>query len=294
MGEMLVPVLLGVAHLVVCVIWFFGGKIARQEAVLYLPLVVLLPVTGVICAAILSRRVSEEVETPISKLYRIVEKDLMSVNAGRPELDNVVPFDEVLLLSDDQMRREVMMHILRRDPFLYLEVLKAAKVSSDVEVTHYATTTIMEIQRDLDIAMQKAEEGYNAEPSDIDAVNRYISALSSYINTGLLLENRMVQLRRQLSKILEHKLSIFPNSRSAHLLLIETSINLGNYSRAEEIATQMREKWPNDEASWLKSLHVCMASGDAEKKSEIASRLKEALVHWSRAGKQEVEFICGN
>lgn len=293
MGKILVLALICVAHLLVCAIWFFLRKAAKQETLLQLPLVLCLPVIGLFCALVSSRRVNAELETPISKLYRLVEKDLMSVNAGRPELDNVVPFDEVMLLSNDQTRREVMMHILRRDPFLYLEVLKAAKVSSDVEVTHYATTTIMEIQRDLDISMQKAEEDYNTTPDDIDAVNRYISVLSSYINTGLLLENRMVQLRHQLSEVLEHKLAIFPNSRSAHLLLIENCINLGKYPRAEEIAAQMRERWPNDEASWLKSLHVCMASGNSEKKSEIASRLKEALIHWSRAGREEMEFICG-
>jgi len=293
MGEIPLPLLLVIIHLLACAGWFLFARVPKWEAILYLPLILLLPVIGVTCAWVLSRRVAAEIETPISKLYRHVEKDLMSVNAGRPEMDNVVPFDEVLLLSNDQTRREVMMHILRRDPFLYLEVLKTAKVSTDVEVTHYATTTIMEIQRDLDITMQKAEEDYNETPEDIEVVNRYISALSSYIDTGLLLENRMVQLRNQLAEILEHKLSIFPNSKSAHLLLIETYIKLGNYPRAEYIAAHMRERWPNDETSWLKSLYVYMAANDAEKKSAIASQLKETLINWSRTGRQEAEFICG-
>ena len=290
-----VLLLLCLAHLLLCARWFFSAKTSRKDAVLQLPMVLLLPGFGVLCALISSRAPGGKRETPVSKLYRVVDRDIMSVNAGRPELDAVVPFDEVLLLSNDQSRREVMMHILRRDPFLYLEMLKAAKVSSDVEVTHYATTTIMEIQRDLDINMQNAEEAFTASPDNIDAVNHYISALSSYIDTGLLLENRMFQLRNQLSGVLEHKLVIFPKSRSAHRLLIDNDIKLGNYTRAAEIAAHMRKEWPDDETSWLKSLYVCMASGDAEEKALITSLLKKSdAINWSRSGREEAEFLCGH
>ena len=293
MNTILVLLLLSFFHVLVCCLWFFYSKIPRKEMYLLLPMVLFLPVIGLLCAWISARTIQENRETPVSKLYRNVEKDIASVDAGRPELDAVVPFDEVMLLSNDQSRREVMMHILRRDPFLYLEVLKAAKVSSDVEITHYATTTIMEIQRDLDIAMQNAEEAYNIDSNNLDAVNRYISALSSYIDTGLLLENRMLQLRNQLSEVLEHKLTIFQNSKGAHLLLIENEIILGKYTRAAEVAAQMREKWPTDEASWLNSLHVCMAAGDAKQKTQITSQLKNALINWSRSGREEADFLCG-
>ena len=281
-------------HLFLCAIWFFHIRKRKSEALLVLPLVLCLPFVGVVCEWINSRTSSEGLETPVSKLYRVVAMDNMSVNTGRQELDTVVPFDEVMLLSNDQSRRNVMMHILRRDPFMYLEVLKSAKESSDVEVTHYATATIMEIQRDLDISMQNAETAFELNSDDVDAVNRYITALTSYINTGLLLENRMLQLRERLSEVLEHKLSIFPNSRSAHLLLIESYIKLRKFDRAAEVAAMLREKRPSDEASWLKSLHVCMASGDAEEKAQLSSKLKTETINWSRSGREEAEFLCGD
>ena len=290
--NLILPLLLFV-HILSCALWFFFGKVSKKEGAILLPMTVFLPVVGLICAWISSRRIREERETPVGRMYRLSEKDTMSVAAGRPELDTVIPFDEVLLLSNDKSRREVMMHILRRDPFMYLEMLKRAKVSSDVEITHYATTTIMEIQRDLDIAMQEAEAAFKENPDDIDTVNRFISAISSYLDTGLLLENRMIQLRSQLSEVLEHKLSIFKNSRSAHRLLIENEIKLGNYKRAGEVAAEMCEMWPEDENSWLNSLHVCMASGNAGEKALIAEKLKIAIINWTRAGREEAEFLCG-
>jgi len=286
--------LLIILHVSLCALWFFFAKKRGKEMGVLMLVVLFLPVIGITAAFLCTRAIGENRETPVARMYRMVEKDIMTVNAGRQELDVVVPFDEVMLLSNDQSRREVMMHILRRDPFLYLEVLKAAKSSSDVEVTHYATTTIIEIQRDLDIAMQSAGEAYSEDSDDIDSVNRYINTLSSYINTGLLLENRMLQLRGELSDVLEHKLSIFPNSRSAHLLLIENAINLGKHERAAEVAAGMREKWPTDEASWLKSLHVYMASGNAQKKADIALQIKNEIIHWSRSGREEAEFLCGD
>jgi len=293
MDDKYILLILLVIHIALSFLWYRYVKIPKKNALILLPLVICLPGIGLICALISARTVSNVLETPVSKLYRRIENEALSVATSKRELETVVPFDEVLLLSNDKSRREVMMHILRRDPFQYLEMLKAAKVSSDVEITHYATATIMEIQRDLDIAMQNAEENYRANPDDLDAANRFISALSSYISTGLLLENRMLQLRQQLSDILRHKLIIFPNSRSAHQLLIENEINLGNYTRAAAVAADMREKWPDEEVSWLESLHVYMASGDSDGKAAIAEKLSAAIVNWSKAGREEADFLCG-
>ena len=290
---LLIVVLVCLVHIAACVLWFLFGKLNKAEALVMLPLVVCLPVFGILIGIISVRQAGEAQETPLEKMYQQVERDIASVNTGRPELDAVVPFDEVLMMSNDHARREVMMHILRRDPFAYLEMLKTAKSSSDVEITHYATTTIMEIQRDLDIAMQKAEADYTANPDDLDTVNRFISALSSYIGTGLLLENRMIQLQNQLSDVLEHKLLIFPNSRSAHLQLIENNIHLGNYERAAAVAAEMCEKWPFDEESWLNSLHVCMASGNITEKTRIAMQIQILPINWSKAGREEADFLCG-
>ena len=293
MAGVIILIIFVIIHVSSCLVYAFYYMKSRKEALLLLPIMLCIPVFGLLCAWISARNQKEEFETPVSKLYRYVEKDVMSVNAGRPELDTVVPFDEVLLLSNDKARREVMMHILRRDPFAYLEMLKTAKVSSDVEITHYATTTIMEIQRDLDINMQKTEAAYNESPDNLDCVNHFITALSSYINTGLLLENRMLQLRQQLSEVLEHKLSIFPNSRSAHLLLVNNEINRVNYKRAGEVAAMMREKWPLDETSWITSLHVAMISGNAVEKADLTAQMVTLPVNWSRAGREESEFLCG-
>jgi len=293
MNEKYLLLLLFFIHILSCALWLVFGAGRKKEALVLLPMLFFLPGIGLLCAWISTRNLKMAVETPVSKLYEQTEKEALSVQAGRPELETVVPFDEVLLLSNDKTRREVMMHILRRDPFQYLEMLKTARVSSDVEITHYATATIMEIQRDLDITMQHAEDGYRINSDDIDSVNRFISALTSYIDTGLLLENRMIQLRQQLSVVLEHKLSIFPNSHSAHLLLVDTDISLGNYRRAAQVAALMRDKWPTDEASWLRSLLVCMASGDAEEKASIAARLPGMPISWSKAGREEADFLCG-
>ena len=279
-------------HCLSCFICFFFTKTSKKDVMLYFPIALLIPVFGLLLSRIAARTSSAQMETPVSLLYKEEEKEAVNVSTGRAEPDAVVPFDEVLLLSNDKSRREVMMHILRRDPFRYLEMLKTAKVSTDVEVTHYATTTIMEIQRDLDIAMQKAEEQYNSAKNNLDVVNRFISALTSYLDTGLLLENRQKQLRFQLLEVLEHKLSIFKNSRSAHLLLINNTIRLGNFSRATEVAAMMRENWPSDEKAWLNSLHVCMAAGNAKEKTHLSELIKTATITWSRAGRNEMEFLC--
>ena len=61
-----------------------------------------------------------------------------------------VPLEEAMTVNDSHVSRKLMMKLLHTSPENYVELLKKVTTSDDVELTHYATTAMMEIQSDYE------------------------------------------------------------------------------------------------------------------------------------------------
>jgi len=281
-------------HIIISVVLVFTGKTSRAERLVFLPLALTLPVFGALLIFISRLKSGEKRETPVTDLYRRVGDELSPLaSAAGKELPSVAPFEEIMLINDGAARREAMMYILRREPVKYLDMLKTARLNADTEIVHYATATIMEVQRDFELALQREQAAYLSNPDNIEYIDGYIGVLSAYIETGLLQGNTLGNLRRQLSDALEHKLAVAPDSRSACHMLVDNEINLRRYNNASRVAEQMRDKWPSDEMSWIRSLRACMGAGDPAEKARITAMLRNADINWTRAGREEIRFLCG-
>lgn len=73
-------------------------------------------------------------EDPLRRSYTIPE----------PEAASTVPMEEAFLISEPQVRREMMMKLLHNDPEENIELLMMARFNDDPETAHYATATLTE------------------------------------------------------------------------------------------------------------------------------------------------------
>ena len=297
-------------HLIICVIAVFTGKMAKSERLAFLPLALALPVFGAALVIISRLNGGEKRAAPVNDLYRRTNGDLSPLaSSAEKELPSVAPFEEIMLINGESERREAMMYILRRDPARYLEMLKTARIGADTEITHYATAAIMEVQREFELSLQRAQTAYLSQTGgyekndtetgetdtiDIETIDNYIDILTAYIKSGLLQGNALDNLRFRLADALEHKLTAMPESLSAYQMLIDAEIDLRRYDNASRIAGQMRAKWPSAEISWIKSLHACMGAGDSAEKAKLMARLLNADINWSRAGREVINYLCGS
>ncbi len=113
------------------------------EEYLILP-VIFVPVWGMICVLLLHFQIffhqDKKREIGIEKM-KINEEIYRSIIAPKEESDrNIVPLEEVLLIDEADMRRDLIMNILNDDPENYIDMLKQARMNDDVEVVHYAIT----------------------------------------------------------------------------------------------------------------------------------------------------------
>ena len=80
--------------------------------------------------------------------------------------ETMVPLEEALIVNDAKMRRNLLLDILHRNPEEYLKTLENAMDSDDVEVTHYATTTVLEIQSEYEQQLQEYMRRFNEHQND--------------------------------------------------------------------------------------------------------------------------------
>ena len=202
----------------------------------------------------------------------------------------IVPLEEAILIDDVNTRRAIMMEILHQNPTKFLDLLMVARFNSDIELSHYAATSIMEIQREYELATQKTAVAVEQNPKDLAALDKYIRILGEYIDSGLLHDHLLFQQRIYYSKALAKIAELRPNRKSTYFKIIDNDICMQSFTHARETAEFMREKWPSDENVWLAGLKVYVESGDTAGKNRYISEIKLAPIEWTTAGKTRMVF----
>ena len=96
-------------------------------------------------------------------MHRLQETTcLQQASEPKEESDrNIVPLEEVLLIDEAAMRRDLIMNVLNDDPENYIDMLKQARMNDDVEVVHYAITGMVELSKEYESRLQKIEYRYS-------------------------------------------------------------------------------------------------------------------------------------
>ncbi len=284
-------------HLLSCGVCFILSKlrIIRTNPAL-LAMVFLIPFFGLICLVFAeragrrqrgAREYSAEISAYTHSGYARIDMD----EGDRPGA--VVPLEEAILINDVQTRRKVMIDILRRKPDQYLDLLKVARLNEDVEVTHYATTTIIEIQRGFELDIQHKSSLVKSNPSDIVMLHDYTDTLNRYINSGLLEGHILVKQRTLMTQLLQKRIEMDPYDKETYHRIIENDCALHRYAGAEQAFQTLIENWPEDENAWLAGIRIYMESNNQQQKVNILGKIKMMPIKWSSKGKERLKFLYG-
>ena len=283
-----------IIHGCVCALYLIMIKRKKINPGLILaPVVILIPVFGILSVYIMNSMIALQKDgtLDIKEHQQDTSYSRISVESESPEL--AIPLEEAIFINDASTRRTIMLDILRKDPLQFIDLLQIARFGNDVEVTHYATTTIMEIQRNYDLSILEVQNRLRKTPEDLDVLNSYIFVLMEYIECGLLHGYLLKQQRKHLAQLLQLKLDHNPSGRKTQLVTIQNDLRLGNFEHAQAIVSEMIERWPNDERVWLAAMNIVMEEKDAAKKHKLMRQIQSAPVHWTVNGRNFFRFICG-
>lgn len=200
-----------------------------------------------------------------------------------------VPLEEAILINDAKTRRSLMLDILHKNPTEYIGLLQRAKTSSDVELTHYATTTIMEVQNEFELRLQKCEQYINKDPEDEKGWKQYLESLRQYINSGLISSNILMIQRIRMEEVLEHLLSVSPENKEYQLLSMENSLEMNHFDGMEEKLRRAKDKWPEERVYRLYVMFY-HRTGQGKQISALLQEIKDNNVYLYHEGKEWFRF----
>ena len=273
----------------VCFI-LFGKTSLRKE---YIVPVLVLPILGpllILVIEMLNISSGGQNTKPIDLEPDILDEDILwKALKNYHEKGNIVPLEEAILINDVKTRRKFMLETLYEDPLKYLDILLLAKNNEDVETSHYATTTISHAQRVFQVAIQELAIAVEADIDNMILLDKYVETLDKYIESNLLEEHLLRNMRIVYRGVLDKKLARVKNDKATLIRKLRNSIELKDYGSAFETSDALKEYWPKDEQTWIEAVRVCVEGKDKHRLLEILEEIRGSSLVWTKQGREQID-----
>jgi hypothetical protein len=289
--EIFVYVYLATIGLWVIVTLFNIIRIKDATPLAALPIVIVVPVFGFLYAVI--ARYSKpknldlfDLNTPyeISEISKHIAEDRMSGLT-------VIPFEESLVVNEASTRHEMILEVIRKNSIENVPLLSGARKSTDTEIAHYASATLMKLQSTFEKKIRKALIKLSENPEDLFAINRAIDSLKTYIDSKLLRGYMINEQRYTLKKILAKKIILMPESKSSYIYAAQNAIAMEDYEYAEEIIERFCNLFDADERGVFLRLERYLAMGDTDGYKLSVSELKDEKITLTARGRELLRFL---
>lgn len=279
-----------ICALIYSVIILIGRSHLRKE---YIIVIFLVPLFGLILAIVID--LLYIFGKPGQKIFEIEAVKLGNDIYWSPlkhtkENADVVPLEESMIINDFQTRRKAMFEIQEHDPVKIMDVLLVARENDDVETVHYATTQISKRQKSFQLELQKAAVELESDPQNLNILDQYIELYDAYLDSGLLEENLLKRQRFIYSELLDKKIYLSGNDRDTLIKKLRNSIQLGNFTDANEINATLKKQWPLDEDTWIEALRTSIESKDQKQLRETLSEIQRTPINWTKPGRERVKY----
>lgn len=288
MDEKEILLLLGLIHLMIVALSWLIAKVQKKN--LYLPHILFslsIPLFGAICSLIF-------VQTPPPDEERrkhLIKNDEIRQSIINPqkEAERTVPVEESFLINAPRQRRIMMLNMLRSDPEKFLDLLLLARFNDDPETAHFATATLTEVQRQIQLDVQLLQSRLEKDPDDTETIIAYAHLLNKYIQSGLI-EGRLLERHRHmlldgLSRLADENMTL-----EMALLKLKNQLALHNI-HALAWAEEMTRRWPDEENAWMGLLEACITTGNRKRLMELKQEIAAANVIWTRSALERMQYF---
>lgn len=288
-------------HILICTIigYKLHTKQIHMRAPIY-PVIICIPVVGalIFCAELwIEKKEKHGVrEIGLEKL-KITDAKYRTIHVERDDHSGmVVPLEEAIAVNDAKTRRKLLLDILHKNPEEHIELLQRARMTDDTELTHYATTTMMEIQSGYEQTIRELEQEVKllAEGKEIEQQNKALrklrKELEMYIDSGLITGNILTIYRKKLAGVFDRLLELEPENKKYCLGKLENEIEQQQYDGIEERLLEIKEKWPEDEQVYKVFVDFYAATHQGEKIQQLLSEIEEKGIYLTSDGKKWFAF----
>lgn len=308
-----------VIHVILCAIaillTIFKKLRLRPMALTYLILVPIFGPVSILFLHIHKLRGGEDAEVNVSKfrveadIYRSIgfstdeDEDVVSLeeamilndsNTRRSLImdlvkENVVPLEEALTLSTSNVRRKLIMDVLNSDTAAFYGLLEQARLNDDVEVVHFATTAMSELNKQYDLELEHFRKLDEAEPENAEMLYEYCGCMKSFLELEII-KGQMLEMRRaQYIDLLKRLIALEP-APDSYCDLAEQLMLADRFDEAKSTFDDMFERYPENENVWILYIEYFVRLGDgAEVKKQVEEALREHI-YFSSATYERLSF----
>ncbi len=202
----------------------------------------------------------------------------------------MVPLEDALVINDPKLRRSLLLDILHKNPEEYLNILERAKASDDVEVTHYATTTLLEIQSQFEQRLQEYQKEYKSLKRDRDFLLEYSSCLKNYVDSGLIDGTVLIMQQETLLDVVSSMMKLKNTNREDAFLYIETALDLGKYEDAKQILDKASSERYESEIWNQLAVRYYWEMGQTEEIDKVLDEIVKSNMYLTKEGKEWFRF----
>lgn len=208
-----------------------------------------------------------------------------------------VPLEEAMVVNDASVKRKLMLQILNRNPEDYIDLLQQTRMNDDVELTHFATTAMMEIQGKYEQQLQQYEQQLKSQPDHYEMIKMYMNQLKAYIDSGLITGNILLIYERKLNQLLIHYMELAQNQlveeKKYFLMLIDNKIAINELESIEDELKKAKSLWPDQEQVYMLYVKYYRKMGRGDKVKAVLDEILESGIYLSKEGKSWYDFWRG-
>lgn len=230
-------------------------------------------------------------EQDLSRLEEIRNIKIRRQILPEETIDNkVIPLEEALVLEDPDIRRNLILEIVQEDPKHYIALLKKVQLGNDTEVSHYASTAIMEVQRIYELNLRQKEHLIKGDIKSEELILDYINTLNEYIHSGLLSDNVLIAQRKKLNTFYVNLISEYDGDKKVYKDAIDNLIELNDVTATESLLIDAETQWENDEEFILLKLKLFHKTKDRWAMRKEIQKVRESGIYLSPETREVVEF----
>ena len=201
-----------------------------------------------------------------------------------------VPLEEAIAINDAKTRRRLILDVLNHNPGEYVNLLQVARLADDTELSHYATTTMMEIQSRYEKEIRDLEAEQQAQPDNPSLNRRLRRELQRYIASGLLSGHVRQIYRQKLDRVLTLLWQADPESRRECYDWLDNQLELGWLEPAAAEITAASRRWPADARFYILRVKLAYLAGRGEEIQAALQEIQDKHIYLTTEEKQWYHF----
>lgn len=203
---------------------------------------------------------------------------------------DLIPIEDALNLNDHNIKRNLVIEMLKEDSYKYLEFLLKALKDEDSETSHYAATAITQLKSKLTVAIQDMEVEYYKNSKNKEVSKEYIKSLKECIDSNLIGEKERTRLTYSYKLALENYIRDIEDDENYLNELIKIYIDIKNYDKAIIYSYKYIKTFIKSYKPYMFLLEVYYILNDKKNFDKVIKSLRESDIKLDKEGLDILRF----